>query len=108
MSGSLGDMGNLLRQAQEMQRELDRVKETLRQQTVQGSAGGGVVRIEISADRADVRAVTIAPEVLRHADKGMLEDLVATALRDALRRSEQVAGEAMSKITGGLNLPGLF
>ena len=107
MSGSLGDMGNLLRQAQEMQRELDRVKEDLRNHTVEGTAGGGVVRIELTADRLEVRRVELAPEVLG-ADRGMLEDLVLTALRDALRKAEQHANESMSKITGGLNLPGLF
>jgi DNA-binding YbaB/EbfC family protein len=107
MSGSLGDMGNLLRQAQEMQRELDRVKDDLRNHTVEGTAGGGVVRIELSADRMEVRRVEISPEAAG-ADKGMLEDLVLTALRDALRKAEHYANESMSKITGGLNLPGLF
>jgi len=107
MSGSLGDMGNLLRQAQEMQRELDRVKEDLKNHTVEGTAGGGVVKIDITSDRMEVRRVEIASDALG-ADKGMLEDLVLTALRDALRKAEQYANESMSKVTGGLNLPGFF
>ena len=108
MSGSLGDMGNLLRQAQEMQRVLDRVKEELHQKTVEGTAGGGVVSIEITADRQEVKSVHIDPEVLANSDVETLEDLVLTALRDGLRRAEQHANESMSKVTGGMNLPGLF
>ena len=105
MSGSLGDMGNLLRQAQEMQRELDKVKEDLRNHTVDGTAGGGVVRVEITADRLEVNKVEISPDVLKMSDQGMVEDLVLTAFRDALRKAELHANESMSKITGGLNLP---
>lgn len=108
MSGSLGDMGNLLRQAQEMQRELDRVKEDLKNQVVEGVAGGGVVRVEISADRQEAKRVQLSPEVLKHADPATLEDLVLAALRDALRKAERHSAEALSKVTGGLNLPGLF
>jgi nucleoid-associated protein EbfC len=108
MSGSLGDMGNLLRQAQEMQRELDRLKEDLRNHVVEGTAGGGVVRVELTADRMEVRRVEISPEALRQADVRLLEDLFLTALRDALRKAEVHANETMSRITGGLNLPGFF
>ncbi|MCZ6598608.1 MAG: YbaB/EbfC family nucleoid-associated protein [Planctomycetota bacterium] len=108
MTGSLGDMGNLLRQAQEMQRELDRVREELKTRTVEGTAGGGVVRIEMSVDRQDVQKVEIAPDVLKSGDKDLIEDLVLTALRDALKKAGLLANEAMSKVTGGLNLPGLF
>jgi|SoiMethySBSTD1v2_1073268.scaffolds.fasta_scaffold2847647_1 DNA-binding YbaB/EbfC family protein len=108
MSGSLGDMGNLLRQAQEMQRELDRVKEDLKNHVVEGTAGGGVVRIELTADRMEVRRVEIAPEALRQGDARLVEDLFLTALRDALRKAEVYANESMSRITGGLNLPGFF
>ena len=108
MTGSLGDMGNLLRQAQEMQRELDRVREELKTRTVEGTAGGGVVRVAMTADRQEVQKVEIAPDVLKSGDKDMIEDLVLTALRDALKKAGLLANEAMSKVTGGLNLPGLF
>ena len=108
MSGSLGDMGNLLRQAQEMQRELDRMKEELKNRRVEGTAGGGVVRVEVSADRHQIHSVEISPDVLKHSDAGMVEDLVLTAVRDALRKAELIANESMAKITGGMNLPGFF
>ncbi len=108
MSGSLGDMGNLLRQAQEMQRELDRVREELHNQTVEGTAGGGVVSVELTADRQEVTRVEISPEVLRTGDRDMIQDLVLTALRDGLRKAEVLSNEKMAKVTGGMNLPGLF
>jgi len=106
MSGSLGDMGNLVRQAQEMQRELDRVKQDLRAHVVEGAAGGGMVRLELTADRLEAKKVEISAEALRTADKAMLEDLVLAAVRDALRKAELHANEAMGRVTGGLNLPG--
>ncbi len=106
MSG-LGDMGNLLKQAQEMQRQVDRVKNELKASSVEGMAGGGVVRIEISCDRQEVRAVHVAPEVAG-GEASMIEDLVLGALQDALRRASEAEREAIGRVTGGMQLPGLF
>jgi hypothetical protein len=107
MSGSFGDMGNLLRQAQEMQRELDRAQEELAREVVEGTAGGGAVRIELSGD-GQVLAVHLSDEVVAERDRGQLEDLLLAALRDGLSRAGHARKERMSKVTGGLNLPGLF
>ncbi len=107
MSG-LGDMGNLLKQAQEMQRQIDRVKTDLRNEVVEGTAGGGALRVHVSADRQQVQKVEVAPEVLSGADPKLLEDLVQTAVQDALRRAQETEKEAMAKVTGGIQLPGLF
>ena len=107
MSG-LGEMGHLLKQAQEMQRQLDRVREELRSHEVEGQAGGGVVRVKVSADRHEVLGIEISPEVLADKDKDMVEDLVQAALQDGLRRAAEVEKEAIKKVTGGMNLPGMF
>jgi len=107
MSG-LGDMGNLLKQAQEMQRQLDRVRGELRRRVVEGLAGGGVVRIEITADRHEVKQVHVAPEIVRSADAKLLEDLIVAAIQDALRRAAEEERDAMGQVTGGMHLPGLF
>jgi len=107
MSG-LGDMGNLLKQAQEMQRQVDRVKGELRAATVEGLAGGGVVRVELSADRHEVKSVHVSPDAARSADPKLLEDLVLGALQDALRRAAEAEREAIGRVTGGMQLPGLF
>jgi DNA-binding YbaB/EbfC family protein len=107
MSG-LGDMGNLLKQAQEMQRQVDRVRGQLRTAVVEGQGGGGAVRIELTSDRHEVKAVHLSPEVAKSGDPKLLEDLIVGALQDALRRAEESEKEAIGRVTGGLDLPGLF
>jgi len=105
MSG-LGEMGNLLKQAQEMQRQLDAVRAELRAKTVEGLAAGGAVRIELSGDRHDVRSVRLGPAA--PSDPRQLEEALQAALRDALRRAGDVEREAIGRITGGMHLPGLL
>lgn len=107
MSGSFGEMGSLLKQAQQMQRELDRVRTELRNKTVEGTAGGGVVKVWVTGDR-QVTRVEIAAEAIKDGDKAMLEDLVLAALRDGIGRASRLADESLAKVTGGMNLPGLF
>lgn len=107
MSSSFGEFGSLLKQAQEMQRELDRVREELRNTTVEGSAGGGAVKVSITGDR-NVAAISIAPEALAQADKALLEDMILSALRDGNARAAKLAEERLGKVTGGVRLPGLF
>jgi nucleoid-associated protein EbfC len=107
MSSSFGEFGSLLKQAQEMQRELDRVREELRNTTVEGTAGGGAVRVSVTGDR-NVAAISISPEALAQADKGLLEDLILSALRDGNARATKLAEERLGKVTGGVRLPGLF
>jgi DNA-binding YbaB/EbfC family protein len=105
MSG-LGDMGNLLKQAQEMQKQIDRVRQELRQRKVAGQAGA--VSVEVSADREEVHRVEIAPEMLRASTPAELSDLVKRALQDAMKRAKDIEKEAIGRVTGGMNLPGLF
>ncbi len=107
MSG-LGDMGNLLKQAQEMQRQVTQVKGELRSSTIEGKAGGEAVVVEITQDRHEVKRVSISPEALASGDSSMIEDLVLGALQDALRRAEEAEASAMGRVTGGMQLPGLF
>lgn len=107
MSGSFGEMGSLLKQAQQMQRELDRVRNELRNKTVEGTAGGGVVKVWVTGDR-QVTRVEISAEAIKDGDKAMLEDLVLAALRDGIGRASRLADESLAKVTGGMNLPGLF
>jgi len=107
MSGSFGEFGSLLKQAQQMQRELDRVREELRQRTVEGTAGGGAVRVLVTGDR-QVTRVEISPEVLKDGDAALVEDLVLTALRDGIGKAAKLAEESLGRVTGGIHLPGLF
>ncbi len=107
MTSSFGDMGNLLKQAQEMQRELDRVQQQLEADVIEGTAGAGAVTIGVNGSGMVTR-VEISEEALANNDKAMLEDLVLSALRDGIGRAQKTRKERLSKITGGLNLPGLF
>lgn len=107
MSG-LGDMGNLLKQAQEMQRQVDRVRKELHETHVEGQSGGGAVRVVVSADRQEVRGVKVSPEALAVGDPAMLEDLVRGAFADALKRASEAERDAIGRVTGGMHLPGLF
>lgn len=105
MSGAFGDMGNLLKQAQKMQRELDKAREELKAARVEGSAGG-VVKVEFTGD-GQILGVQISPEALT-GDASMLEDLVQAAVRDALTRAATLRSELEGKVTGGFDLPGFF
>lgn len=107
MSGPLGDMGNILKQAQAMQRELDRAREELSQATVEGSSGGGAVKVVVDGD-GQLRSIEISPRILDSGDHAMIEDLVLTAVRDGISRAQDLRKERLSKVTGGLQLPGLF
>jgi DNA-binding YbaB/EbfC family protein len=83
---------------------LQKVQEELETLTVEGSAGGGVVKVMVTGKQT-VESVEIAPEALE--DVEMLQDLVTAAVNDALNKSQEMASEKLSSITGGLNLPGL-
>ncbi len=96
-------LGNILKQAQEMQENLRRAREELAKIEVTGSAGGGMVTIAMTC-RHDVRRVGIDPSLMRD-DKEVLEDLVAAAMNDAVRKVEQATQEKMSGLTAGLSLP---
>ncbi len=100
-----GGLGNLMKQAQAMQENLRKAQEELARTEVVGSSGGGMVTVTMTC-RHDVRKVEI-DETLISDDKEVLEDLVAAAVNDAVRKIEKVSQEKMSGLAGGLNIPGL-
>ena len=106
MSGTFGDMGNLLKQAQQMQRELDRAREELRTTVVQGTSGGGVVRVEVSGEGM-VQRLSIQPEALESREPALIEDLVLAAVRDGITKANALRDERLARVSGGLNLPGM-
>jgi DNA-binding YbaB/EbfC family protein len=99
-------MANLQRMAQQMQQNMLRVQEELGSTIVDGSAGGGVVKAQVTG-KQELVSVTIDPAAVDPADVDMLQDLVVAAVNDALRISRQVAEEKMAAVTGGLRLPGM-
>ena len=98
-------LGNIMQQAQAMQENLKRAQEELAQVEVTGTAGGGLVEITMTC-RHDARRIVIDDSLMGD-DKEVLEDLIAAAVNDAVRRIEKVSQEKMGSLTSGLNIPGL-
>ena len=99
-------MANLQRMAQQMQQDMLRIQGELETLTVDGSAGGGVVKAVVTG-KQEIVSVTIDPAAVDPADVDMLQDLIVAAINDALRSSRSVAEEKMAAVTGGLRLPGM-
>jgi nucleoid-associated protein EbfC len=99
-------MGNLQRMAQQMQQELVRIQGELETMTIDGSAGGGVVKAVVTG-KQELVSVTIDPSAVDPEDVDMLQDLIVAAINDALGNSRRVAEEKMSAVTGGLRIPGM-
>ena len=100
-------MGNLLKQAQEMQSRIAKIQEELGQKTVDGSAGGGMVQVTVNG-QFNLTAVKIEPTVINSEEKEMLEDLIRAAVNDGMRKARDMVSAEMSKITGGFKIPGLM
>jgi hypothetical protein len=104
---SIGGMGNLLKQAQEMQARMTKIQEELAQKTVQGSAGGGMVQVTVNG-QFNLIEVKIEPSVINGNEKEMLQDLIVAAVNDGMRKARELASNEMSKLTGGFKIPGLM
>ncbi|SMY32992.1 Nucleoid-associated protein YbaB [Photobacterium malacitanum] len=101
-----GGMGNMMKQAQQMQERMQKMQEEVANMEVTGESGAGLVKVTITGSHS-VRRVEI-DESLMEDDKDMLEDLIAAAFNDAARRIEEAQKEKMAGVTGGMNLPAGF
>jgi nucleoid-associated protein EbfC len=99
-----GGIGNLMKQAQKMQADMQRAQEELANMEITGQSGGGMVKV-VMTGRHDLKRVSIDDSLMGD-DKEMLEDLIAAAVNDAVRQLEETSQERMSGLTAGLNLPG--
>jgi DNA-binding YbaB/EbfC family protein len=99
-------LNQMMREMQKMQENMAAAQEALAEETVEGSAGGGVVKAEVTGT-GDLRAVHISSDVVDPDDVEMLEDLVVAAVSDALRKAQALQGERLGGVTGGLDLGGL-
>ena len=107
MAQGFGGMGNLWKQAQELQGKLAQIQEELARKTVEASAGGGMVRVTVNGQLV-LNSIKIDPAVVNPQDTEMLEDLIQAAVNEGLKRAREMASEEMSKLTGGLKIPGLM
>lgn len=101
------NFGNMMKQAQKMQAQMATVQEELKNETLDVSAGGGMVRVTITGD-LQVKSIAIEPAAVDPDDVEMLQDVVTAAVNEAIRSAQELAAGKMAAITGGMNLPGLM
>lgn len=100
-------LGDMMKQAMQMQERLKKVQEEVGAKTVEASAGGGVVTV-IANGKQEVVSIKIDPSVINSNDADMLQDLILAAVNEALRKSKDMMSEEMKQLTMGINIPGLF
>ncbi|MBC7419279.1 MAG: YbaB/EbfC family nucleoid-associated protein [Bdellovibrio sp.] len=105
MKGMMGGMAGLMKQANQMQMKMKKAQEELALREFSGTSGGGAVTAKVNGDNK-VLAITITPDVMKSGDVEMLQDLVTSAVNDALKTAKETSSQEMSKITGGLSIPG--
>ncbi len=98
---------SMLRQAQKLQAQLAKAQEELGSMTVEAASGGGAVKVVIDGHQK-VHSVEISPEVVEAGDVELLQDMVMAAVNEATTKSQELASKHLGKLTGGLNIPGLF
>lgn len=101
-----GNMNNMIKQAKQVQEKIVKMQEELKEREVEASSGGGAVTATVNG-KQELLKIKIKPEVVDPEDIEMLEDLVMTAVNEAIRQSQDMVSSEMSKITGGFNIPGL-
>ena len=101
------DMNEIMRQAQQMQQKMRQVQDDLASRTVTASAGGGMVSVTLNG-RNELLSIEIDAEVIRPEDRTMLQDLIISAVNEGMRKSRDMAESEMRRITGGINIPGIF
>lgn len=104
---NMGNMNKLMKQVQKMQQDMMKLQEELKEKTVEATAGGGVVKVTASGKKQLV-SIEIKPEAVDPDDMEMLQDLILAAANEALQKAEDMVSQEMGKLTGGLNIPGLF
>jgi DNA-binding YbaB/EbfC family protein len=101
------NMQQMMKQVKKMQDEMQKAQEALKEKVVEGSAGGGAIVVKANGHK-QIIDISIKAEVVDPEDVEMLQDLVLTAVNDALRNVDELVAKEMGRFTGGLNIPGLF
>ena len=102
-----GGLGQMMKQAQKMQAKIMKIQEEMAERSVEASAGGGMVTVTANG-KQEILSIRIEPEVVDPEDVEMLQDLVAAAVNEALKKAQEMVAEEMAKVTGGMQLPGLM
>jgi DNA-binding protein, YbaB/EbfC family len=107
MKGLPGGMASLMKQANQMQMKMKKAQEDLAKAEYSASVGGGAVTVKVNGDHM-ITALTISADLMKSGDVEMLQDLVMTATNEAVKTARDTSAKEMEKITGGMNIPGLF
>ncbi len=107
MKGLGGGMAQLMKQANQMQMKMKKIQEELALKTFDGTSGGGAVQITVTGEHL-IKSIQINPEVMKSGDVEMLQDLITAAANDAIKVAKETTSKEMEKVTGGMNIPGLF
>ncbi|WP_413612771.1 YbaB/EbfC family nucleoid-associated protein [Bdellovibrio sp. HCB-110] len=107
MKGMQGGMAQLMKQANQMQMKMKKAQEELAKKEYEATSGGGAVKVKVNGDHM-ITSLTIDPEVLKAGDVEMLQDMVMSATNEAVKVAKDTSAKEMEKITGGLNIPGMF
>ena len=102
-----GNINNLMKQAQKLQKDMEEAQKSLETKEFEASVGGGAVVVKVNGKK-EVLSINIKEEVVDADDVEMLEDLVLSAVNEALKKAEEESANAMGKLTGGMNIPGMF
>lgn len=102
-----GNMNKMMKQVQKMQANMLKMQEELSERTVENTVGGGVIKVVANGSQ-EIVSIDIQPEAVDPDDIEMLQEMILTATNDALQKAKDMVSSEMSKITGGLNIPGLF
>ncbi|KSU86447.1 nucleoid-associated protein [Bacillus sp. VT 712] len=106
MRGGMGNMQKMMKQMQKMQKDMQKAQEELAEKTIEGTAGGGMVKVVVNGQK-EIIDVKIKEEVVDPEDIEMLQDLVLAATNDALKQMDELTNNTMGQFTKGLNIPGL-
>lgn len=102
----LGNIANMMKQAQQMQKKMGEIQKELENEEVSASAGGGMISVTMNG-KQKITAIKIEPEIVNSDDVAMLEDLITVAVNEAQDRVQEMVKERMTSLTGGINIPGI-
>ncbi len=103
----MGNMNQMIKQAQKMQEEMLKAQSEIEEKTLEASAGGGAVTVTINGKK-ELLSIKLSEEAVDPDDIETLEDLILSAVNEAMRQADALASSTMGKLTGGMNIPGLF
>lgn len=105
--GMPGGMAQLMKQANQMQMRMKKAQEDLAKKEYEASSGGGAVKVKVNGEY-NILSLTISPDVMKDGDVEMLKDMILSATNEAMKTARETSAAEMGKITGGMNIPGMF